>query len=50
MELLGDVGQVESRFSLLGDGVNLGVRLVHGLCQMYHGQEIFLATLDGPPR
>jgi hypothetical protein len=24
MELLGDVGQVEGRFGLLGDGVNLG--------------------------
>jgi hypothetical protein len=26
MELLGDVGQLESRFGLLGDGVNLGIR------------------------
>jgi hypothetical protein len=26
MELLGDVVQVEGRFSPLGDGVNLGVR------------------------
>ena len=36
MELLGDVGDVESRFSLFGDGVSVGARLVHGLCQMYH--------------
>jgi hypothetical protein len=32
MELLVDVGQVEAQFSLLGDGVNLSFRLVHGLC------------------
>jgi hypothetical protein len=31
MELLGDVGQLEARFSPLGDGVNLGIRYVHGL-------------------
>jgi hypothetical protein len=37
MELLGDVGQLEARFVLIGDGVNLGVRLVHGLPRMYHG-------------
>jgi hypothetical protein len=37
MELQGDMGQVEARFGLLGGDVNIGVRLVHGLCQMYHG-------------
>jgi hypothetical protein len=31
MELLGDVGQVESRFSPLRDGVNHGGTKVHGL-------------------
>jgi hypothetical protein len=31
MELLGDVGQVEARFGLLGERVNLGARYVHGL-------------------
>jgi hypothetical protein len=36
MELLGDVGHVESRFSPFGDSVSVGVRLVHGLCQKYH--------------
>jgi hypothetical protein len=36
MELLGDVHQVEARFSLLGDNVNLDARLVHGLHQAYH--------------
>jgi hypothetical protein len=32
MDLLGDVNQMEARFSLFGDGVNLNARLVHGLC------------------
>jgi hypothetical protein len=26
MKLLGDVGQVEARFSLVGEGVNLGTK------------------------
>jgi hypothetical protein len=34
MELLGDVGEVEARFSPFGDGVILGPRFVHGLRQM----------------
>jgi hypothetical protein len=37
MELPGDVGQLEVNFGSLGDGVNLGIRLVHSLPQMYHG-------------
>jgi hypothetical protein len=37
MVLLGDVGQVEARFGPIGDSVNLGARLVHGLHRMYHG-------------
>ena len=36
MELLGDVGHVESRFSPFGDSVSVGARYVHGLHQMYH--------------
>jgi hypothetical protein len=36
MELLGDVGHVESRFGLFGDGVSVGARKVQGLCQTYH--------------
>jgi hypothetical protein len=36
MELLGDVGHVESCFSLFGGSVSVGARLVHGLRQMYH--------------
>jgi hypothetical protein len=33
MELLGDVGHVESQFGPFGDSVRLGARWVHGLCQ-----------------
>jgi hypothetical protein len=36
MELLGDVGHVESRFDLFRDIISVGVRQVHGLRQMYH--------------
>jgi hypothetical protein len=36
IELVGDVGHVESCFGLVGDGVNVGARLVHGLRQSYH--------------
>jgi hypothetical protein len=32
MELLGDVGHLESRFGQFGDGVSVDVRLMHGLC------------------
>jgi hypothetical protein len=32
MELLGDVGHVESLFFLFGDSVSVGAREVHGLC------------------
>jgi hypothetical protein len=36
MELLGDVGHVESRFGLFTDSVSVSARLVHGLGQTYH--------------
>jgi hypothetical protein len=36
MVLLGDVGQVEARFGLFGDSINLEARYVHCLRQMYH--------------
>ena len=36
MELLVDVGHVESRFNLFGDSVSVGARLEHGLRQTYH--------------
>jgi hypothetical protein len=35
IELLGDVGHVESHFDPFGDDVSVGARLVHGLCQTY---------------
>jgi hypothetical protein len=35
MELLGDMGQVETRFSPFGNGVSVGQE-VHGLRQTYH--------------
>jgi hypothetical protein len=31
MDLLGDMGHVESRFSPFGDSVSVGAREVHGL-------------------
>jgi hypothetical protein len=36
MELFGNMGQMEARFSPFGDYVNLDSRLVHDLCQTYH--------------
>jgi hypothetical protein len=36
MELLGDVGHVESRFDPIGDSVSVSARLVQGLHQTYH--------------
>jgi hypothetical protein len=50
MELLGDVGYVESRFSLFGDGVSVGARLVHGLRQTYHKLRNHLDAHDGTTR
>jgi hypothetical protein len=36
MELLGDVGHMESHLFILGDSVSVGAGLVHSLRQMYH--------------
>ena len=36
MELLGDMGHVESCFGPFGDRTSIGARLVHGLHQLYH--------------
>jgi hypothetical protein len=44
MELLGDVGHVESHMFLFGDTVSVGARLVHGLCQTYHLRNHFGRT------
>jgi hypothetical protein len=37
MALLGDVGQLESRFGPYGDNVSVCAIKVHDLRQMYHG-------------
>jgi hypothetical protein len=50
MELLGDVGHVESRFGLFGDGVSVSARLVHGLRQTYHRLRNHLDAHDGTAR
>jgi hypothetical protein len=50
MELLGDLGHVESRFSLVGDGVSIGARQVHGLRPTYHRLRIVLDVPDGTAR
>jgi hypothetical protein len=50
MELLGDMGHLESCFSPFGGGVTIGARQVHGLRQMYHRSEIILDAHDGTPR
>jgi hypothetical protein len=50
MELLGNVGHVESHFGSFGDGVSVGVRLVRSLCQTYHRLRNHLDTHDGTAR
>jgi hypothetical protein len=45
MELLGDVGHVESRFSLFGDSVSVGVCTEHTT-----GSKIILDAHDGTTR
>jgi hypothetical protein len=50
MELLVDLGHVESRFGLFADSANLDARLVDGVRRMYHSSEIILDARDGTPR
>jgi hypothetical protein len=50
MELLGDLGNVESRFYLFLGSANLDARLVQGLCECTIGSEIILDAPDGTPR
>jgi hypothetical protein len=50
MELLGDVGHVESHFGPFGDSVSVSARQVHGLHQRYHRLRIVLDALDSTPR
>ena len=48
MVLLGDMGEVEARFSLFGDSVNLDGCMV--CAKRTIGSEISLIGLDGTPR
>jgi hypothetical protein len=50
MELLGDIGHVESRFGTIGDSVSVGVRLVHGWAKRTIGLGIILDAPDGTPK
>jgi hypothetical protein len=50
MELLGDLIQVEARFSPFGDCLNLSTGLVHRLRRTCHSSEIILRTNDGTSR
>jgi hypothetical protein len=50
MELLSDMGNVESYFGLFGDSVSVGARYVHDFRQSTIGSEIILDTPDGTPR
>jgi hypothetical protein len=49
MELLGDVGPVESHFNPFGNSVSVGARLVHGLRQTCHWLRIILDVAEGTP-
>ena len=50
MELLGDMGHVESSFGPFGDSVSVGARQLHGLHQSTIGSEIVSDAPDGTPR
>jgi hypothetical protein len=50
MVLLGDVAQVQARFSPFGDSDNLDAKSVQGLCQIYHRLKIILDEPDRTPR
>jgi hypothetical protein len=50
MELLGDLGPMESPFGLFADSANLDAGLVHGLCRRTIGSKIILDTHDGTSR
>jgi hypothetical protein len=49
MNLLDNMGHVESCFSLFRDSVSVGARLVHGLRQRTMGSEIASNASDGAP-
>ena len=49
MELVGDVGHMESRFGLFGDGITVCARWEHGLRQTCHSLKIVLDAPNGTP-
>ena len=50
MELLGDVGHVESHLFLVGDSVSVGARLCTVSAKRNIDSEIILDAPDGTPR
>jgi hypothetical protein len=50
MELLGDVGHVESRFSPFGDNVSISARLCTVYAKCTINSEIILGAPNGTPR
>ena len=50
MELLGDVGDVQSLLFLFGDSVNIGASKVQVCPRCTIGSEIILDAPDGTPR
>jgi hypothetical protein len=50
MELLGDLGCVESHLGPFGDNVSVGARWVHGLGQTCHRLKNILVAHDGTAR
>ena len=50
MELIGDVGHVESRFGLFGDNVSLVEDMCMVCAKHTIGSEIVLDACDGIPR
>jgi hypothetical protein len=50
MELVGDVGHVESHFFVFGDSVSVGVERCTVCAKRTIGSEIILDAPDGTPR
>jgi hypothetical protein len=50
MELLGDVGHVESHLFLFGDSISVGARLVQVCSKRTISSEIILDVPNGTPR
>jgi hypothetical protein len=50
IEHLGDVGHVESHFSLFRDSVSIGARFVNCCAKRTIGLEVVLNTTDSSPR